>query len=169
MNKTLKRWMIIAMLTAMAIVLSIIDSFIPLMVPGVKLGLANVIILIMLYEFKPSEALLTDILRILLVGIIRGTLFTPTFLMSFSGGVFSFLVMFIFSRIKAFSPIGVSAIGAVFHSIGQIIIAMMVLDTKEVIVYLPYIGLLSLLTGILSGIITRIYLKRSITARFVKN
>ena len=104
---SVKRLAIIAMLTAMAIVLSILESFIPMFIPGVKLGLANVIILIMLYEFKISEALIVDILRILVVAILRSTLLSPTFIMSLSGGVLSFVIMLIFSRIKVFSIIGV--------------------------------------------------------------
>lgn len=167
MNQKLKRWIIISMLTAMAIVLSIVDSFIPMPVVGVKLGLANVIILIMLYEFKVREALLTNILRILLVGILRATLLTPTFIMSLSGGMLSFIIMVVFTRYKKFTPIGVSVLGSVFHALGQIIAAMIILDSKETALYLPVIALFSILTGILSGIVTKTYLKRSITSRFI--
>lgn len=163
----LKRLVIISMLTTMAIVLSILESFIPVFIPGVKLGLANVIILIMLYEFKSYEALLVNIIRILLVGLLRGTLLTPTFLMSLSGGMLSFLIMFLFSRIKVFSIIGVSVLGSVFHCVGQILIAIILLSTDAVIYYLPFIAILSLATGVLSGLITKGYLKISITNRFL--
>lgn len=163
----LKRLVIISMLTTMAIVLSILESFIPVFIPGVKLGLANVIILIMLYEFKSYEALLVNIIRILLVGLLRGTLLTPTFLMSLSGGMLSFLIMFLFSRIKIFSIIGVSVLGSVFHCVGQILIAIILLSTDAVIYYLPFIAILSLATGVLSGLITKGYLKISITNRFL--
>ena len=165
--KNLKRLAIIAMLLAMAIVVNILESFIPVFIPGVKLGLANVIILIMLYEFKPSEALIVDILRILVVGLLRATLLTPTFLMSLSGGVISFIIMFIFSRLKFFSPIGVSVLGAVSHAFGQILIAMILLSSQAVVYYLPFIALLSVLTGVFIGILTRVYLKRSITQKFL--
>lgn len=163
----LKRLVIISMLTTMAIVLSILESFIPVFIPGVKLGLANVIILIMLYEFKSYEALLVNIIRILLVGLLRGTLLTPTFLMSLSGGMLSFIIMFLFSRIKIFSIIGVSVLGSVFHCVGQILIAIILLSTDAVIYYLPFIAILSLATGVLSGLITKGYLKISITNRFL--
>lgn len=163
----LKRLVIISMLTTMAIVLSILESFIPVFIPGVKLGLANVIILIMLYEFKSYEALLVNIIRILLVGLLRGTLLTPTFLMSLSGGMLSFLIMFLFSRIKVFSIIGVSVLGSIFHCVGQILIAIILLSTDAVIYYLPFIAILSLATGVLSGLITKGYLKISITNRFL--
>ncbi|MDE6407176.1 MAG: Gx transporter family protein [Anaeroplasmataceae bacterium] len=166
MNKT-KRLCIIAMLLAMAIVLNILESFIHIGIPGVKLGLANIIILIMLYEFKSYEALAVDVLRILLVGLLRGNFLSPTFMMSLSGGMVSFLIMYLFSRIKVFSPIGVSVLGAVSHATGQVMVAIIILGTKAVVYYLPFIGLLSIGTGIISGIITRLYLKKSITARFL--
>ena len=166
MSKT-KRLCIISMLLAMAIVLNILESFIPFGIPGVKLGLANIIILIMLYEFKPYEALAVNVLRILLVGLLRGNFLSPTFIMSLSGGMLSFLIMYLFSRIKVFSPIGVSVLGAVSHATGQVIAAIILLGTQAVLYYLPLIGLLSIGTGIISGIITRLYLKKSITARFL--
>ena len=169
MNKSLKRWMIIAMLMAMATVLSYLESFIPVFIPGVKLGLANVIILIMLYEFKFYEAGIVDLLRILVVALIRGTLMTPTFLMSLSGGILSYIVMLIFSRIKMFSPIGVSVLGSISHSIGQIIVVIIIINLDAVLYYLPFILVLSLATGILSGFITKEYLKRSITKNILEN
>ncbi len=155
------------MLLAMAIVLNILESFIHFGIPGVKLGLANIIILIMLYEFKSYEALAVDVLRILLVGLLRGNFLSPTFIMSLSGGLLSFLIMYLFSRIKVFSPIGVSVLGAVSHATGQVIAAILMLGTQAVVYYLPFIGILSIGTGIISGIITRLYLRKSITARFL--
>ncbi|MDE6656709.1 MAG: Gx transporter family protein [Anaeroplasmataceae bacterium] len=166
MSKT-KRLCIIAMLLAMAIVLNILESFIHIGIPGVKLGFANIIILIMLYEFKPYEALAVNVLRILLVGLLRGNFLSPTFVMSLSGGMLSFLVMYLFSRIKVFSPIGVSVLGAVSHASGQVFAAILILGSQAVLYYLPIIGILSIATGVLSGIITRVYLKKSITARFL--
>ena len=164
---SVKRLAIISMLLALAIVLSIIESLIPVFVPGVKLGLANVIILIMLYEFKVKEAFLVDLFRIILVGLLRGTIFNPTFFMSFAGGMLSFVMMYLFSRIKIFSVIGVSVIGSVSHCIGQIIAAIILLSTDAVIYYLPFIVILSLATGVISGLICKVYLSRSITGRFL--
>lgn len=166
MSKT-KRLCIISMLLAIAIVLNILESFIPVFVPGVKLGLANIVILIMLYEFKPTEALLVNLLRILLVGVLRGNLLSPTFVMSLSGGVLSFIVMFLFSRLKIFSPIGVSVLGAVSHATGQVLAAIVLLGTQAVMYYLPFIAILSIVTGVFSGILTKVYLVKSITARFI--
>lgn len=162
-----KRWSIIAMLLAMAIVLSIVESFIPVWIPGVKLGLANVIILIMLYEFKAGEAFLVQVLRILLASIMRGTFLGPSFAMSISGGLLAFIVMLILVKIKVFTPLGVSSASAVAHATGQILAAMWILGTTAVMYYLPFIMLLSLGTGILSGFVADSYLKRSITSRFL--
>lgn len=163
----LKRVCVISMLLAIAIVLNILESFIPMFIPGVKLGLANIIVLIMLYEFKFYEAFIVDLLRILIVALCRGSFLTPTFWMALSGGMLSYLVMLLFSRLKFFSPIGVSVLGAVSHATGQILIAILLLKTSAVLYYLPWIAILSVLTGALSGFLVKVYLKRSITYRFI--
>lgn len=165
--KNVKIVCILSMLLAMAIVLNILESFIPVFIPGVKLGLANIIILIMLYEFKVYEAFLCDILRIIIVGLLRGSFLSPTFLMSLGGGMLSFIIMLLFSKIKLFSPIGVSVLGAISHSVGQIIVAIIILGSRAVVYYLPFIAILSVFTGILSGVITNVYLKNSITKGFI--
>lgn len=166
--KNLKRTCILSMLLAMAIVLNMVETLIPIFIPGVKLGLANIIILIMLYEFKPTEALIVNLLRIIIVGLIRSTLLSPTFLMSLTGGILSYLLMLLFSRGKIFSPIGVSVLGAVGHTVGQIVIAIILLDTTAFVYYLPLIAILSVFTGVFSGMLARAYLKRSITKQFLE-
>ena len=100
MNQKLKRLMIIAMMLAMAIIVNYMESFIPVFIPGVRLGLANVIILLMIYEFKFYEALIVNLLRIFIVSLLRGTFLSPVFFMSLSGGMLSLIVMFLFSKIK---------------------------------------------------------------------
>ncbi len=163
----IKRISIIAMLLAMAIVVSVLESFIPMFIPGFKLGLANVVILIMLYEFKSYEAFSVQILRIIIVGLLRGTFLSPIFIMSLSGGLLSFLFMWLLTRVRLFTPIGVSVLGAVTHSLGQIVAAIFIIGTNAIIYYFPFIGLLSLGSGILSGIIAYTYLRRSITNKFI--
>ena len=163
----IKRISIIAMLLAMAIVVRVLESFIPMFIPGFKLGLANVVILIMLYEFKSYEAFSVQILRIIIVGLLRGTFLSPIFIMSLSGGLLSFFFMWLFTRVRLFTPIGVSVLGAVTHSLGQIVAAIFIIGTNAIIYYFPFIGLLSLTSGILSGVIAYTYLKRSITHRFI--
>lgn len=165
--KSLRRYSIVSMFLALAIVIGYVESFIPLFIPGFKLGLANVIIMIMIYEFKWYEAFLVDVLRIIILGIIFGTLLNPIFFMSLVGGLLSFIVMLIFSKLKVFSIIGVSVLGALSHSFGQIIVAMIILSLNAVIYFFPFIALLSLGSGILSGLIARTYLKRSITNNYI--
>lgn len=163
----IKRLSIISMLLAMAIVLSYLESFTPMFIPGFKLGLANVIILIMIYEFKYYEAFIVQITRIIIVALIRGTLLNPVFFMSLVGGILAYLMMLLFSKLKLFTPIGVSVIGAIFHTVGQIVVAIIIMNASEVIYYLPFIALLSVITGILSGLIAYTYLKRSITSKYI--
>lgn len=165
----LKRMTLIAMFLAMAIVLSMVESLIPMVVPGVKLGLANCIVLLMLYEMKWQEAAAVMFLRILIVGILRGNLGQMTWLMSLSGGMISFLIMLLFSKIKIFSIIGTSVLGAVSHAAGQIFIAMLLLETGQVIYYLPLIGVLSTITGIFTGVLCKIIVKRKLLSNFMTN
>lgn len=167
MNKNIKRWMIIAMLSAIAIIVGYIESFIPVFIPGVKLGLANVIILMMIYEFKFYEGLVVDIIRILVVALIRGTLLQPVFFMSLAGGLSSFLIMLLFSKIKIFTAVGTSVMGSIFHSAAQMVVAYIIISSTAVYYYLPIIILLSIGTGILSGFICDIYLSRSITSLYI--
>ena len=102
-----------------------------------------------------------------MVGLLRGSFLSPTFFMALSGGLTSFIIMFLFSRIKIFSPVGVSVLGSISHATGQIFVAIGLLGTNAVVYYLPFIGLLSILTGILSGIIAKVYLAKSVTKQFL--
>jgi heptaprenyl diphosphate synthase len=167
MNQKLKRLMIIAMMLSLAIIVNYMETFIPVFVPGVRLGLANVIILIMLYEFNFYETFIVDLLRIFIVSLIRGTFLAPVFFMSLSGGMLSLFGMFILSKAKIFSAIGVSSFGAILHTLGQILALIIIVSNYNVINYVPIIGLLSVLTGILSGLIAHVYLIRSITYNYV--
>ena len=122
---------LLGVLTAMAIAIAILESFIPgIGIPGVKLGLANIVILVILYELGVIEAVLVNLMRVFLVGLLRGTILSMGFLMSLVGAIFSLGIMIIFFiLIKKFSIVGVSVIGSVFHVLGQILVAMMFLGT----------------------------------------
>ena len=148
-------------LTAGAIVIAIIESFIPSIgIPGIKLGLANIVIILTLYELGIVEAIIVDFLRVLLVGLLRGSLFTMGFLMSLTGAIFSLGIMILFYLlIKKFSIIGVSVIGSLLHVIGQILIAMIFLETGYVIYYLPVIALSAIITGVFVGIVASLIIK----------
>ena len=163
---SLRRYVYIASLLTMSIVLSMVEGLIPIPVPGVKLGLANIIILVMLYDFKTSEAFMVLMIRIVLVGILRGNIFQIPFFMSLCGGLTSFIIMRILSLFKFFSIIGVSVIGSVFHCVGQIVIAIFLLGTSQVVYYLPLIAILSTVTGVLTGIISKRFLSLNLTEKY---
>ena len=148
-----KRLTLLAIMLSVSIVLSIVESFIPLFIPGVKLGLANVVTLIIMYIYGEKDAFVILILRIFLVAILRGTIFNVTFYLSLSGGMSAYLMMFLFKRMKVFSMIGVSIMGAFGHSVGQIAMAIFLIERTELIYYLPYILVLSVATGVFTGII----------------
>lgn len=146
----------IAILTSICAVISILESlftFIGDIVPGLKLGLANIVIIFTLYEYDFKTAFLVSIIRVLIVALLR-TGFGINFFFSLSGAIFSIIFMYIFKKTRL-SIIGVSIIGSVFHSIGQVLVGMLLLDNYNVIYYLPYLLLFSIPTGIVIGIISK--------------
>ena len=146
----------IAILTSICVVISILESlftFIGDIVPWLKLGLANIVIIFALYEYDFKTAFLVSIIRVLIVALLR-TGFGINFFFSLSGAIFSIIFMYIFKKTRL-SIIGVSIIGSVFHSIGQVLVGMLLLDNYNVIYYLPYLLLFSIPTGIVIGIISK--------------
>ena len=149
-----KRLTLLAIMLSISIVLSIVESMLPVIpVPGVKLGLANVVTIIIMYKYGETDALTILILRIILVGLLRGNIFSVTFFLSLSGGMTAYLMMVLFKKLKVFSIIGVSIMGAFGHSVGQIVMAIFLIERTELIYYFPYILLLSVLTGVVTGIL----------------
>lgn len=155
---------LLGVLTAAAIVIAILESFIPSIgIPGVKMGLANIVILIILYELGIWEAGVVNLLRVLVVSLVRGTFLSMGFLMSLTGAALSFGIMVLFYLlIKKFSIIGVSVIGSVFHVTGQIIIAMIFLGSAYIFLYLPIIAISAIITGVFVGIIAQLIIKTGI-------
>lgn len=152
----LKQFTRLSMLLALSIVLSIIESMIPLlngiMIPGLKLGLANIIVVFVLYVYGIKEALYVSLLRILLVGLLRTGLFNITFFFSLSGAIISLLFMFVIKKFP-FSILGVSVVGSLGHSLGQIITAIIFLNNVNLLYYLPWLLLFSIPTGICIGLL----------------
>ena len=155
---------LLGVLTAGAIVIAILESFIPSIgIPGVKLGLANIVILIILYELGIVEAIIVNLLRVIVVGLVRGTFLGMGFFMSLTGAVFSLGVMILFYLlIKKFSVIGVSVIGSIFHVGGQILIAMIYLGTAYIVLYLPVLAISAIITGVFVGIIAQLIIRTGI-------
>ena len=146
--------------TALALIFSYIETLIPIQfgVPGVKLGLANLIIVIALFKTDWREALLLSVVRIILAGFIFGNLFGIIY--SLAGGILSLAVMALLKRADRFSVVGVSMAGGVCHNIGQLIVAMIVVETYQVGYYLPVLLIAGLITGTVLGVVAGEVLKR---------
>lgn len=146
--------------TALALIFSYIETLIPihLGIPGVKLGLANLIIVITLYKMGTKEAYILSVVRIILAGFIFANMFS--ILYSMAGGLLSLTVMVFLKRIDKFSVMGISMAGGVFHNIGQLIMAAIVLESLSVTYYLPVLLVSGVLTGFLIGFIANEMLKR---------
>lgn len=147
-----KKTALLGMLTSLALIASYIETLIPvpIPVPGVKLGLANLIILIVLKLYGAKEGLLLNILRILLAGFLFGSF--STILYSLAGGLLSFAVMGVLLKTKLFSLMGVSIAGGVCHNLGQLLLAIVVLNSAALLSYMPVLLISGLLTGLLIGI-----------------
>ena len=153
----------LSMFLALAVTLNIVENVIPIfqgIVPGVKLGLANIMILVILYELGILDAIIVNVLRVVVVGLVRGSIFSMGFLMSLTGAIFSLGIMILFYvLIKKFSIIGVSVIGSLFHVTGQVLIAMIFLGSAYVILYLPIIAISAIITGVFVGITAMLIIK----------
>lgn len=146
--------------TALALIFSYVESLFPIFlgVPGIKLGLANLLILTVLYRWGTKEAYVLSFVRIMLAGFLFGNLFS--ILYSLSGALLSLTVMCLLKKTGKFSIIGISMAGGVFHNIGQLLMAGAVLQSFSVIYYFPILLISGMLTGILIGILVQEILKR---------
>ncbi len=150
----------IGMMIALAFVLAYVESLLPISfgIPGVKIGLSNLVIMVCLYQYSAKITFGVAIVRILLVGITFGNLYSMLY--SLAGGMFSFLVMFLLKKTKRFSIYGVSMAGGVCHNIGQILVASLVLQTKLLVYYLPFLLASGVLSGIAIGLVSGLLVKR---------
>ena len=151
---------IFGVFVALALIFSYVETLIPfhIGIPGVKLGLANLIIVIALYKMSLKETYLLSVTRIVLAGFLFGNLFSIIY--SLAGGLLSLTTMSILKKSDDFSIIGISIAGGVMHNIGQILIAMMIVETFSVLYYVPILLISGLVTGMLIGIIAGEMLKR---------
>ena len=159
MSKT-EKLIYLALLVALALILGLIEKNIPVpfLGPGAKLGLANIITVFALYHFRFSEVLTVVILRILLLTMFSGNL--SSFFYSISGGLLSFFVMFLLLRLFSdrIGTIGLSVAGAVFHNIGQIAIAALVVQNINMVLYFPVLMMTGIGTGIFVGLTAQLLL-----------
>ena len=146
--------------TALALILSYVELLIPINfgIQGAKLGLANLVIVVVLYRNGWREALLLSVVRIVLAGFMFTNLFS--ILYSLAGGILSLGVMSLLKWKNIFSVTGVSIAGGVSHNVGQLLVAMAVVETYQVGWYLPALLIAGVLTGLLIGILSAGMLKR---------
>ena len=148
------------LLIALALILSYLESLIPVFVavPGVKMGLPNIVILIALDTLGPKDAAVISLIRVVLAGAMFGNVFAMIY--SAAGAVLSLLVMTLLYKTKKFSPVGVSVAGGVAHNAGQIIVAILVTETAQLIYYLPVLCISGSAAGVLIGIVGGIVTER---------
>lgn len=156
MKLTTKQLTLCAVLTAMALALSYLENVFPLSlaipIPGVKLGLANIVTVFALYVLGPGQAMLILLARCLLGAVFAGNMNALIF--SLLGGVSAMLAMILLSRSRRLSVYGVSVGGAAAHNCGQVAAAVLTLGNTAPLYYLPVLLGVSLLTGALTGLVT---------------
>lgn len=148
-----------AMLVALAMIFSYVEVLIPFNfgIPGMKLGIANLVVVVGLFVLKPSEVFAVSMIRILLMGYLFGN--GMSILYSLAGGILSFSVMILLIRIKGFSIIGVSIGGGIFHNAGQLLVASFVVQNLKIFYYFPALFIAGTLTGAMIGIVSARVLK----------
>ncbi len=150
MRPATKKVAMLGLCTAVALILAYVESMLPPLfhgVPGIKIGLPNIIIVFVLYRFGFVEAATVSLVRMLAVTFLFGNL--PALLYSLAGAALSLLVMAVLKKLNFLSVTGVSVAGGVFHNVGQILAAMLLLETAE----LGYYLIILTVTGTVSGIV----------------
>lgn len=163
-DRQLFRSALFSMFLSAAIVLSFFEAVYlpPLAIPGAKLGIASVITLIAMIFFKPKEVIAMAVIRVLVVGLVTGTIFTSIIIFSFLAAVISTLLMlltykFLYGRL---SFVGISMIGGVSHNLVQLLIAIPLVATKAVLVHMPLLIIAGCLTGLINGIFANLIATR---------
>lgn len=147
-----------AILVALAMIFSWIEAQVPYPIPGAKMGLTNLVVLIALYRLSEKDAIGINVVRILLVGFTFGNMFSLIY--SLAGGLLSGMIMILMKKTGKFNITAVSLAGGIAHNIGQILVAIYVLKTKAMISYLPVLWITGMTSGIVIGILGSMVLKR---------
>lgn len=157
-----KKITVLALFSAVAIIFSYIEAISPPIwaaIPGIKVGLSNIVTVALLYKFSLKEAAIVAFIRIIIIALLFGNVMTLIY--SIAGFVLSVTIMAILKRTSLFSTVGVSIAGGVFHNLGQIIVAMILLQTKEIGYYMIVLAITGTVAGILIGIAGNLMLKYS--------
>ena len=159
-----KKLTFLSLLAAMAIVLSYVEMLLPPIyaaVPGIKIGLANIVSVILLYTFTVKEAAVVTIIRVITVALIFGNVMTLAY--SIAGAALSIIIMWLLKKTNLFSTVGVSIAGGVSHNLGQILIAMLVTATAEIGYYMIFLCISGIISGTLIGI------SGALVIKYIKN
>lgn len=158
-NEKAKNAALFGLMIALAFTLGYLESLIPvnLGIPGVKLGIANIVVLTSIYVLGEKKAFVIAVIRILLAGLTFGN--TYSLIYSLCGGLFSFAVMCLMKRTKL-STTGVSISGGVSHNIGQILAAAFLMGTTKIVYYLPILLVAGVVTGTLIGLVSSLIINR---------
>lgn len=154
-----------ALLAALALILSYIEAILPISLgfPGIKIGFANIVIVLALYYLGPRYAFYINIIRIAAAALLFGTLFSGLY--SLAGGLFSFAAMAALKKTDKFSITGVSMAGGAVHNLAQLAVAAVIVKTSQIAVYLPVLLAAGAAAGIFNGIISNLVLRRLSTQR----
>ena len=161
-----KKIAFLGLCAGVALVLAYVEALLPPLyaaVPGIKLGLPNIAIIFILYRFGLREAAAVSLIRIVAVALLFGN--PMTFAYSVAGAFLSLLVMTVLRKLDLFSIVGVSVAGAVFHNVGQILTAMVLLGTAELGYYMIVLAITGTISGVLVGLCGAMAVKRV----FIKN
>ena len=159
-NKSAQRVAVSGLLTSLMLVLGLIERQFPLTaaIPGIKLGLANSVLIYALYMLGIKQSVVLMLLKALMSWLIYTNM--QAMFYSLAGGALSLLAMILLSRMKGISIIGVSALGAVFFNVGQILMAVIMLNTPQLMVtYLPILMVSGVVTGVLTGVVAQMVMK----------
>jgi heptaprenyl diphosphate synthase len=152
----------LAFFTALAISIYVLENLLPRPFPFMKIGLSNVVVLILLIKWNFRSALVVAVTKTFIGGFFSGTILSPTTLFSFGGSLVALIVMLVFIRSKiAFSVIGISIAGAVAHNVTQLLIVRMILIKENSIFYLtPLMILMGIVTGVITGYLAKMFMDR---------
>ncbi len=161
MSKKAKKVAFLGVLTSVALVLSYLESILPPIwaaVPGIKIGLPNVVIVFLLYRYGVKEAAIVSLIRVFIVALLFGNVMTLSY--SVAGALLSIILMAICKKIKVFSVVGTSIVGGIAHNLGQIIVAIFLFDTVQIGYYMIVLAITGTITGVFIGLAGGLLLKR---------
>ena len=155
-----KKIAVLALAIALAMILSFVESQIPAFVaiPGVKIGLANIAVVFVLYKLGWKEAVLISLVRVFMVSVLFGT--AVRLFYSVAGAVLSLTGMVLLRKTGLFSTVAVSVTGGVLHNVGQILMACLLLETNVIVYYLPFLILSGVIAGVVIGVVSAIMVNR---------